>query len=173
MNAMSKSDFDKMMINLWVAGNVDKQHNGGWCSQLHCVINGQEYSKFIGGYAKETTVTRMTLIGILNGLRALKKERAVFVNIYTTVVQVSSGLNKNMYKWATSNWLTTKGTPPQHMDLWKEIYDILNDDSRVITYRVFLQNAETRDSPNRLLTIHRSAEYLMLGKKDRYEVSLT
>jgi ribonuclease HI len=169
---MSKSQFDKMKINLWVAGSTDQESNGGWCSHLHCCIKGQHYTKTIGGYAKGTTVTRMSLQGVLNGLLQLKKEKPVIVHIYTSVVQLSAGLNKNMYKWAKCGWLTTKGEPPQHLDLWKQIYAILTDNSRVLAYQVHLQNMTTSDQPHRLLAIHSSAEYLLKGKKDLYEVAL-
>lgn len=169
---MSKAKFDKMMVNLWVAGATDQEHNGGWASHLHCCILGNHYTKTIGGYAKGTTPTRMTLQAVLNGLLQLKKEKAVFVNIYTSVVQVSTGLNKNMYNWSKNGWLTTKGEHPQHIDLWKQIHSILTDQTRVLAYRVHLQNQATNDQPHRLVAIHSSAEYLMKGKKDLYEVNL-
>jgi ribonuclease HI len=170
---VSKSQFDKMKVNLWVSGTTDNEHNGGWCSHLHCCIEGNHYTKTIGGYGKGTTPTRMTLQAILNGLQVLKRDTPVFVNVYTSVVQVSSGLNRNMHKWAKNGWLTTKGEPPQHLDLWQQIHHILHDQSRVMTYRVHLQNQTTNDQPHRLVAIHSSAEYLMKGKKDIYEVGMT
>lgn len=169
---MSKAEFDKMKINLWVAGVVDQEHNGGWCSHLHCCIEGNHYTKTIGGYAKGTTPTRMTLQAILNGLLQLKKEKPVFVHIYTSVVQVSTGLNKNMWKWSQNGWITTKNEPPQHLDLWKQIFAVLTDNTRVMAYKVHLQNQATNDQPHRLVAIHQSAEYLLKGKKDLYEVNL-
>lgn len=169
---MSKAQFDKMKVNLWVAGSVDKELNGGWCSHLHCCIEGNHYTKTIGGYAKNTTITRMALQGVLNGLLQLKKNKPVFVHIYTQVVQVSTGLNKNMWNWSKNNWCTTKGEAPQHLDLWQQIFVILTDTNRVLAYKVHLQNQESNDQPHRLLAIHRSAEYLLRGKKDLYEVTI-
>jgi len=170
---MSKAQFDKLKVNLWVAGTTDQEGNGGWCSHLHCCIQGQHYTKTIGGYAKGTTPTRMTLQAILHGLLQLKKEKPVFVHIYTSVVQVSTGLNKHMYNWVRQGWLTTKGEPPQHVDLWQQIYAVLTDSERVLSYKVHLQNQTTCDQPHRLVAIHSSAEYLLKGKKDLYEVALT
>jgi ribonuclease HI len=169
---MSKAEYDKLMVNLWVSGTTDHNHDGGWCSHLHCVINKQHYTKTIGGYAKNTTPTRMSLQAVLNGLLQLKEDKAVFINIYTSVVQVSSGLNKNMYNWYKNEWLTTKQEPPQHLDLWKQIHHILTDKSRVISYRVIIQNQDNMDHPNRLVAIHNSSEYLSKGKKDLYEVAM-
>lgn len=170
---MSKQQFDKMKVNLWVSGSIDKDtKDGGHCSLLHCCIKEQHYTKTIGGYAKGTTATRMTLQAVLNGLKQLRKDKPVFVHIYTSVVQVSTGLNKYMYSWQRAGWLTTKGEPPQHVDLWVQIYDLLTDPSRVISYKVHLQNQITDQQPHRLQAIHVSAEYLMKGKRDLYEVSL-
>lgn len=170
---MSKSQFDMLKVNLWVAGTTDKEGNGGWCSHLHSHIDGNHYTKTIGGYGKSTTPTRMTLQGVLNGLSQLKKEKPVFVHIYTSVVQVSTGLNKNMYKWSKNGWLTTKNEPPQHLDLWQQIHTVLSDKSRVMAYKVHLQNQATNDQPHRLVAIHSSADYLSKGKADLYEVSMT
>lgn len=170
---MSKSQFDKMKVNLWVAGSTDQEGNGGWCSHLHCCITGQHYTKTIGGYGKGTTPTRMTLQAVLNGLLLLKKDKPLFIHIYTSVVQVSTGLNKNMWNWAKNGWLTTKHEHPQHLDLWQQIYALLNDPERAIAYTVHLQNQVTNDQPHRLVAIHSSAEYLQKGKNDLYEVSLT
>ncbi|MDR5047784.1 MULTISPECIES: RNase H family protein [Bacillus cereus group] len=169
---MSKSQFDKMKVDLWVSGSVDQEKNGGWCSYLHSCINGQDYTKKIGGYAKDTTATRMTLNAILSALKLLKKDKPIIIHIYTSVAPVSAGLNKNMHKWASNNWLTSKGVYPQHLDLWQEIFDILTDSSRVIAFKVHLQNSANHQDHYRLHTISTSAEYLIKGKKDLYEVAL-
>ncbi|MEB2276945.1 hypothetical protein LAV82_23285 [Bacillus sp. ILBB4] len=170
---MSKTQFDKMKVNLWVSGTTDQKKNGGWCAHLHCFINGKDYTKTIGGYASRTTLTRMSLLAVYHGLSQLRKDKPVFVHIYTSVVQVSTGLNRNMWKWAQQGWLTTKNEHPKHVDLWQQIYGILSDNNRVLSYKVHLQNQASGDQPYRLLTINNSAEYLLRGKQDLYEVSLT
>lgn len=170
---MSKSQFDSMMVNVWVAGTTDDKGNGGWCSHLHCMISGQNHTKVLGGYGSETTPTRMTLLGVLNALQKLKRDKPVFVKLYVSVHQVSTGLSKNMYNWAKAGWLTTKGEPPQHLDLWQQIHAILTDTTRVITYKVIQQNEESMDNPYRLVAIHHSAEYLAKGKKNLHEYSYT
>lgn len=169
---MTKADFDRMKINLWVYGSIDQEDNGGWCSHLHCCIEGNHYTKTIGGYAKNTTPTRMTLQAIVTGLKQLKKKKPVFIHIYTSVVQVSTGLNKHMYNWAKKNWTTTRGQSPQHLDLWQQIYDILENPDYVISYKVHLQNQTENENRDRLFTIQTSAEYLLKGKKDLYEVAM-
>lgn len=169
---MSKAQFDKMKVNLWVSGNTDQENNGGWASHLHCCIQGQHYTKTIGGYAKDTTPTRMTLQAVLHGLLQLRPNKPVFVHIYTGIVQVSAGINKHMHLWSQKGWVTTKGVPPQHLDLWQQIYHILTDPKRVISYRVHLQNQTNDDHTNRLTAVHASSEYLIKGKKDLYEVVL-
>ena len=169
---MSKSQFDKMKVNLWVSGTTDQENNGGFCAHLHCCIKGQHYTKNIGGYGRDTTPTRMALQAVLHGLLQLKPNMPVFVHIYTSVYQVSTGLNKHMYKWATNGWLTTKGEPPQHLDLWQQIYQILTNPKRVISHKVHIQNQANNEQPHRLTAVHTSAEYLLKGKKNLYEVVL-
>ncbi|ELC54482.1 hypothetical protein [Escherichia coli] len=166
---MSKS---QLIVNLWVAGSTDPEHNGGWCTNMHCIIDGQHHTNIIGGHAIGTTPTRMSLLGVLNGLLQLRRDKPMYINIYTSVVQVSSGLNTNMHKWANRNWLTTKDEPPQHLDLWQHIYFLLTDRSRVMGYKVILQNKDNMDHPNRLVAIHHAAEYMAKGKQHMYEVSL-
>jgi len=168
---MSKAEFDKLKVNLWVAGSVDKQKNGGWCANLHCNIGGTDYTKLVGGYAKETTATRMALHSLLAGLQTLKQDRSIFLDIYTSINQLSTGLNKNMYEWEKRGWLTTKGKPPEHLDLWQQIYAILKDKSRVMSYTVHLKNEDSVDQEHRMASIDASVQYLLQGKRDLYEVS--
>lgn len=169
---MSKTHFDKLKVNLWVSGTTNKEGDGGWCAHLHCCIAGKHYTKTLGGYGKDTTPTRMTLQAILHGLQALKKDKAVIVHIYTSVANVSSGLNKNMYQWRDREWLTQKNQQPKHLDLWKQIHAILTSKEQIIGYKVHLQNQTNSDQPHRLLAVHTSAEYLQKGKQDLYEAAL-
>lgn len=166
---MTRSGFDKLKVDLWVAGSTDQEGDGGWCGLLHCVILGDHHTKTMGGNAKGTTPTRMSLLGVLHGLQLLRRDRPVFVNIHTSIVQVSTGLSKNMYKWAKDNWVTSKGEAPQHLDLWQQIYALLNDPTRVLHYRVILQNEQNMNHPNRLVAIHHANEYLRLGKQQVYD----
>ncbi|ARC67238.1 ribonuclease HI (plasmid) [Bacillus licheniformis] len=169
---MSKAQFDKLKVNLWVSGTTDKEGDGGWCAYLHCCIGGKHYTKTLGGFGKETTPTRMTLQAILHGLQALKKNKPVIVHIYTSVSNISSGINRNMYQWKDRDWLTQKNQQPKHLDLWKQIYEILTNKTQVIGYKVHLQNQLNSDQPHRLVAVHTSAEYLLKGKKKLYEVAL-
>lgn len=114
----------------------------------------------------------MTLQAILHGLQALKKNKPVIVHIYTSVSNISSGINRNMYQWKDRDWLTQKNQQPKHLDLWKQIYEILTNKTQVIGYKVHLQNQLNSDQPHRLVAVHTSAEYLLKGKKKLYEVAL-
>lgn len=157
-------------VNLFLSGTTDTEHNGGWCTVLHSFYRENHIEKSIGGYAKHTTPTRMALIALLNGLKALhiSEERITFVHIYTSVPQVSASLHRNMHQWQKNDWLTKAGQTPQHIDLYMQIYEILINPS--ITYKVHFINQKTHHSEHRLKAIQLSADYLMKAKRDLYEV---
>jgi ribonuclease HI len=164
---LSKLEFDKLRIDLWVSGTADKEGNGGYCALLYCNMLGRPYIKTLGGYGSNTTVTRMTLKAVIAGLRAIKQK--AFIHIYTQIPQVSSGLNKYIYEWSKNNWKRKDGGELQHADLWQEIYDLLQQKS--LHYKVHYQ----KESPNpdyNLVVIHRSSEYAMRAKKTLKEVVL-
>lgn len=169
---MSKSMFDKMRVHMWISGTTDDEGNGGWCCYLQSIIDGKTYSKTIGGYGKNTTITRMSLVALLNGLLSLNPSKPIFLNIYTSVYQVSTGLNRNMYMWAKNDWKTTKKENPKHLDLWKQIYEILTSKERTIAYRVIRTNIEQDTQPQRVFAINESAKYVLTSKQDLYEVRL-
>jgi ribonuclease HI len=164
---VSKKVFDKLRIELWASGTADKEKNGGYCCMLYSQIEGRPYTKMVGGYAKDTTITRMTLKSIVVGLREILNPS--FVHIYTSIPQVSSGLNKHIFNWSKNDWKKADGQYLQHMDLWQEIYALLEEKS--LSFKVHYQ----KNSPNpnnNLLVIHRSSEYVMKAKKSLMEVQM-
>jgi ribonuclease HI len=160
-----KDQFDKLRIDMWVSGTADKEGNGGFCVLMQSMIRNREYSKTLGGYALQTTVTRMTLQAIRNGLRQVKKPS--ILHMYTTCAQVSSGINKYMYTWQKNDWCTSKGEEVKHVDLWKEIYDLLQEKS--LGHKVHYQKSSPNQD-NNMRVIHRSSEYASRAKKQILEV---
>jgi ribonuclease HI len=67
-----KLDFDKLRVELWVSGSVDKDRNGGYAALLACNLLGRPYTKLLAGYGSDTSVTRMTLKAVIAGLKAIK-----------------------------------------------------------------------------------------------------
>lgn len=164
---MSRKEFDKLRIDMWVSGSCDKQGNGGFATLMQSVVLGKELTKTFAGYAKETTITRMTLRAVLAGLKAIKKPS--IIHIYTTCAQVSSGMNKHMYQWAKKDWKTKSGDLVQHADLWQEIYEQVA--VKAIGIKVHYQKTSPNQD-NNMRVIHRSAHYVQQAKKTLQEVVL-
>lgn len=165
--ANGKREFDKMRIEMWVSGTANAKKDGGYCVKLQSVLDGQMYSKILAGYGKDTTVTRMTLKAVLEGLREIKKK--AFVHIYTGIPQVSSGLNKNIHKWAANDFKKANGDQLQHEDLYRQIYDLLQE--KAMSYKVHYMS----DSPspdNNIEVIHTSSEYAMKAQQNIYETAM-
>lgn len=165
---MSKKIFDRLRIDMWISGTADKEGNGGYAALLHSEIAGNVYRKTVGGYALDSTVTRMTLKALVEGLKQIKSKS--IIHIYTSLPSISAGLNKNMYIWEKKDWKRKDGGFLKHSDLWQQVFHLLEE--KTISYKVHLQ----KDAPhqyNELHVLHTSSKYAMEAKRMLYEVSLT
>lgn len=161
---MSRQNFDKLRIDIWIHGTCDHQGNGGFACLLQSFIKGKRYSKMLGGYGTSSSITRMNLKALHTALQQIKNPS--ILHIYTNSPQVSAGVNKHMYQWAKKDWKTQKGELVRHADLWQDIYDILEN---MIGHKVHYQ----KDSPNpenNMRIIHRSSEYASQARQVIYEV---
>ncbi|CDQ41866.1 RNase H family protein [Virgibacillus salexigens] len=165
---MSKTDFDKLRIDMWVSGTADKEGNGGYSALLYSQINQTPFKKTIGGYATDTTITRMTLKAIVEGLTCIKSKS--FIHIYTSLPQISVGLNKNMYVWERNDWRRKDGQFLKHADLWQQVFELLDEKS--LSYRVKLERPFPSQD-NHLYVIHMASKYTMQAKKHLHEVAVS
>jgi|GEM_PF-2809311 len=166
-NANGKREFDKMRIEMWVSGTANADRDGGYCVKLHSVLGGQHYTKLMAGYGKDTTVTRMTLKAVLEGLREIKKK--AFVHIYTGIPQVSAGLNRDIHKWAQNDFKKANGQQLQHEDLYRQIYALLQE--KAISWKVhYMSDSPSPDS--NIEVIHTSSEYAMKAQQNIYETAM-
>lgn len=164
----SKIDIPIKTINFYVSGLADKDKDGGWCTIMNANVKGVEYTKKLAGYGKETTDTRMTLVGLLAALNKLKfkQDEFYFINFYTHSVQVSQALNKNLKQWKKNNFRTTVGTLVKHADLYKELSDFI--DNHMLSIKTIRQAKNYAEPLKQSANI--SAEYVLKAKLDIYEV---
>ncbi|WDI05194.1 hypothetical protein PUW25_25635 (plasmid) [Paenibacillus urinalis] len=162
-----KKEFDSLRIEMWVSGTANTNKDGGYCVMLHSAMGGQHYKKTLGGYGKDTTVTRMTLKAVLEGLKEIKKK--AFVHIYTGIPQVSAGLNKLIHQWAKNDFKKANGDQLKHEDLWRQIHALL--ESKTISYKVHYM-ADSPAPENNIEAIHISSEYAMKAKQTIYETAI-
>lgn len=166
-NANGKREFDKMRIEMWVSGTANAKRDGGYCVKLQSVMEGRTYTKMLAGYGKDTTVTRMTLKAVLEGLREIKKK--AFVHIYTGIPQVSSGLNKEIHKWAANGFKKANGDILKHEDLYRQIYALLQE--KTMSWKVhYMADSPAPDS--NIQVIHTSSEYAMKAQQIIYETAM-
>jgi len=165
-----KAKFDAMRCEIWISGTASAEDKcGGWAAIMMSHIGGVDYTKKLAGYSLEgATVTRMTLTAIVNALRQIKEP--MFVHFYTTIPQVSSGLNKHIHTWAKHDFIkSSDGEPVHHEDLWREIYQLLQE--KTISYKCHYQK-ESPDPRNNIRVIHTASEYAMKAKKRIHDVAI-
>jgi ribonuclease HI len=90
---------------------------GGWGAILRSGGTEREIS---GGEAS-TTNNRMELMGVIEGLRALKKPTPVIV--YTDSEYVQKGATQWVAGWARNNWRTAAKQPVKNQDLWQALLE--------------------------------------------------
>lgn len=92
---------------------------GGWA----CVVIIGDKERQMSGGQKNTTNNRMELIGVINGLRALRGPH--IVTIYSDSQYVTNAINKGWLKsWKANGW-TRNGDELKNAELWKELDALL------------------------------------------------
>jgi ribonuclease HI len=91
---------------------------GGWGTILE--FNG--YTKELSGGNPDTTNNQMELIGVLEGLKALKEPCEV--EIISDSKYVVQAVNEWLAGWIRNNWKTAGKKPVKNLELWKEYVTI-------------------------------------------------
>ncbi|WP_067923993.1 RNase H family protein [Alicyclobacillus shizuokensis] len=165
----NKLVWDRLKVEMWIAGSVGSDGAGGWAAHLHSYLLGRHVTKTLAGYALETTQTRMALKAVVEGVKTLRNQ--CFLTIYTTQPQVSTGINKYLHEWARNDFKRRDGEDLHNRDLWMQLYELLaGPEHRVLNYKVMYQ----KDSPipdNNILVAHTASEYAQRAKRRLLEVS--
>lgn len=88
---------------------------GGWGA----ILRHGEHEKELSGSASHTTNNRMELMGVVEGLRALKEPCAV--TIVTDSQYVLQGMTEWMVAWKARGWKTADKKPVKNVDLWQAL----------------------------------------------------
>ena len=92
---------------------------GGWAAIL---IFGNKKREMSGG-EKLTTNNKMELLGVINGLSALKEPCEVDVYSDSAYV-VNAFLNGWIVNWQLNGWKTANKSPVQNKELWEKLLDL-------------------------------------------------
>ncbi len=100
--------------------------NGGYGVVI--TVNGQKSEEISGGFSN-TTNARMDIVGITEGLKRIKEQSDIVV--YLTNGYVIDTLSKGwLEKWKKSGYKKKK-----HVDLWKKLDAVLQENSHSISFK--------------------------------------
>ena len=91
---------------------------GGWGTILE--FNGHE--KELSGGNIHTTNNQMELLGVIEGLKALKEP--CIVEIYSDSKYVVQAINEWLSNWIKNNWKTAGKQPVKNLELWQEYLEV-------------------------------------------------
>lgn len=99
------------------SGNPGK---GGYCA----ILKWKDKEKVISGGDQNTTNNRMELMGVIEGLSALKE--ACEVDIYSDSAYVVNAFLQDWISfWLLNNWKTKGKKEVQNIDLWKKLITLV------------------------------------------------
>ncbi|MCL1988603.1 MAG: ribonuclease HI [Firmicutes bacterium] len=98
---------------------------GGYGAVLLYTDNASKiHRKEISGGDKQTTNNRMEILGVINGLNALKNPCQV--ELYSDSKYVVDAINKGWaVRWRSNNWMRTKSDKALNPDLWEILLNLL------------------------------------------------
>lgn len=106
-------------INLYSDGSsLGNPGPGGWGTILE--YNGHE--KEFSGANPMTTNNQMELVGVIEGLKALKEPCRVHVISDSTYVV--KAINEWLDGWVKNGWKTAAKKPVKNAELWQEYLDV-------------------------------------------------
>jgi ribonuclease HI len=88
---------------------------GGWGAWLRMGA----HSKELWGGEAMTTNNRMELMGVIEGLRALK--RPCQVKVYTDSKYVQQGMTQWIHGWKRNGWRSSTKQPVKNVELWQQL----------------------------------------------------
>lgn len=91
---------------------------GGWGTILE--FNGHE--KELSGGDPHTTNNQMELLGVIEGLKALKEPCNVV--LYSDSKYVVQAINEWLNNWLKNNWKTAGKKPVKNQELWQEYLNV-------------------------------------------------
>ena len=92
---------------------------GGWCA----ILRYGSAEKVLSGGEAQTTNNRMELLGVINGLKALRE--SCFVTLRTDSQYIVNALNNGWLRdWEKRGWKRRDGEL-KNAELWQELYALL------------------------------------------------
>ena len=93
---------------------------GGWGAYLEY----NHHKKKIFGYELNTTNNRMELLAAIKAIEAIKAP--CDIDLYTDSVYLRSGITTWIHNWIKNNWRTSNKGLVKNVDLWQNLYMLVN-----------------------------------------------
>lgn len=126
-----------------------KRATGSWAVVLRF---GDEH-RVLSGKVEDTSANRMHLAGAVAGLSELT--RPVRVHFYTTSDYLKDGASTWLAAWQRRGWRTRDGKPVAHLDLWREL------DQLVARHQVYWHVVARDQLPDELAQAKASAREVL------------
>ncbi len=106
-------------VEIWTDGACSGNPGpGGWSA----ILLWRDHQHELSGADEHTTNNRMELMGVLEGLRSLKRPTKVVVVTDSAYVEkaFTEGWLEN---WQRNGWKTAAKKPVENQDLWQQLLD--------------------------------------------------
>ncbi|MBP3927459.1 MAG: hypothetical protein J6D13_09855 [Clostridium sp.] len=115
---------DNPKVNLYIATTIHgpAQKGGRWMYLLeYTTADGRPATLHKIGEWMDCKETELALSALAAGLRRMKSPSEI--RIFTSCRNIWSAIEREWLKdWIYTGWLTAKGKPVKHRELWEEIY---------------------------------------------------
>lgn len=114
------------------SGNQYDENIGGYGA----ILQYGPHKKELHGGEKNTTNNRMELMAVIEAMKSIK-EKDVTLEVYSDSSYVVECFKQKWYaNWIKNGWKTSKKTPVENQELWKELIDLVSSFTRVYFFRV-------------------------------------
>lgn len=113
------------------SGNQSDENLGGWGA----ILEFGTAQKELYGSEANTTNNRMEMTALLEAFKAIKRKGQT-IEVFSDSSYLMDCFRKKWYaNWQRNGWLTSKKTPVENQDLWKQLFPYLEQHD-IFFYRV-------------------------------------
>lgn len=135
-----------------VRGNGKEDSRGGYGAYL----TFKESKKEINGVEESTTNNRMELMGLIEGLRALKTTN-VPITVIADSAYVVNCFKQGWYKnWRRNGWKNSNKEPVENRELWEKLLELVEKQESIIFQQIkghIVKNLKELEEMNEKTTV--------------------
>lgn len=120
------------MIEIYTDGSsLGNPGPGGWGV---VVVKNRKIISDFGGHDKETTNNRMELMGAIEALKYLSKNKTEG-EIHTDSTYVLNGITSWIHNWEKNGWKTANKKPVLNKELWEELSSLSKELGNKVSWK--------------------------------------